>query len=206
MYTDNNINYKNKYLKYKNKYLETKYNMKGGGNLKSELYSYDKFKKFKEITQDRQSNKIKELINKKLRYIYTTYNEYKLVEELLNKINKFITKKETNEEPTPELRNNYSIYLIFNSDKTDLYLICIIDNKTKESCKILYENEEEQVNHLFRFLVSKQPVPYGSNLDIKNIINLNIEKLTMLENGQVEFKYFTMYTLYKYTPEIKIIK
>ena len=31
MYTDNNINYKNKYLKYKNKYLETKYNnnMKG---------------------------------------------------------------------------------------------------------------------------------------------------------------------------------
>jgi hypothetical protein len=134
------------------------------------------------------------------------YNEYKSVEELLNKINNFITKKETNEEPTPELRNNYSIYLIFNSNKTDLYLICIIDNKTKESCKILYENEEGRVNHLFHFLVSKQPMPHGSNLGVKNIINLNIEKLTMLENGQVEFIYMTMHTPYTYTPEIKKIK
>ena len=85
-------------------------------------------------------------------------------------------------------------------------MICIIDNKTKESCKILYENEEGHVNHLFNFLVSKQPVPYGSNLDIKNIINLNIKKLTMLENGQVGFIYMTMHTPYIYKPEIKIIK
>ena len=49
MYTNNNINYKDKYLKYKNKYLELKYenNMKGGAKLTDlQIIDYEEYIKY----------------------------------------------------------------------------------------------------------------------------------------------------------------
>ncbi len=122
MYTDNNINYKEKYLKYKNKYLELKYenNMNGGAtNIVTVI---------KDTISDSTSKEklILKIYNYKniLQYrdsIGTKYNCSEVLTKIVN----------TMEENT-DIKQRH-IYLIFDKSETNLYLIYFNNN-------ILYQN------------------------------------------------------------------
>jgi hypothetical protein len=143
MYTDNNINYKNKYLKYKNKYLETKYNNMNGGH----IYFHFQKKKIEPL-------KIEPLKIELHPLNYFENNDLNFSDKNFKDIKEYIENNKS--------EFNNKICLIFNSSREIIYLICLFNNDIID--KIAYENPE-----LFKLLATINNAKYTDIIDIDTI-------------------------------------